>query len=199
MITLLAAALLAANPGTKPIKMPPLTERASYEPKDRVAYLAEALQAMGQVKPGQLAQAYQYASALERTACGSPVERLRAECLTQAARKFCKSRPKAELHGCTLTLDVIVSNVLAEKQLIPMEQRYELMRRHKDHRRELERHLRRLQGSLAANFQLAMGPEPAPASMAQAIDTWCLATADQTNLSWQTCAASLVWFIGSAT
>jgi hypothetical protein len=168
---------------------------ASYERSTRVAYVQSALEAVRNTKTETLDQAYNYLSAMERSACSSAVERRRVDCLITAARRHCRTRPRAEAPSCALYADVIASNVLAEKQLLTTEQRYEMMRRQKDYRSALKAYVRRVQGTLATDFKLATRSGPAAPELADHIDRYCLATADVSNLSWQTCVTSLVWFI----
>ena len=70
------------------------------------------------------------------------------------------------------------------------------MRRQKDYRAALKAYVRRVQGTLATDFKLATRAGPAAADAGGRHRRYCLATADVSNLSWQTCVTSLVWFIG---
>lgn len=174
--------------------VPAAGKDARFDAAARAAYLDASVQAVREAKPAVLDQGHAYAAALERGACSSDHERLRADCLITAARRFCRTGGKAEGKRCPLFMDVIASNVLAERELISTAERYEMMRRHKDHRGEMNRRLGRIYGSLAVELRLSAGPSPR--ALGTAIDRYCLATADVSSLSWQTCAAALVWFIG---
>lgn len=169
-------------------------EPASYARPQRVAYLDAALAAVQGARPELLAQGAEYAGVMERGACASSAVRLKVECLMTAARKFCKGREA----GCATVMDVVVSNVLAEAQLVSTERRYDIMREHRDWRAELGRELRRLQGALAVDFKLRTAGAAASESLGARIDGYCVAAADKSNLAWQVCASSLVWFIGRA-
>ncbi len=174
---------------------PPGTPGATYETSARVPYLEAALAAVREAKPAVLDQAYSYLSAMDRGACAAGNnERLHTDCLITAARRFCRTGGKPEGGRCPLFMDVIASNVMAERELIPEEQRYAMMQKTKDYRVELLRQVRRLQGSLAVELGLSAGTRGAAAP--GEIDRYCLATADKSRLSWQSCAAALVWFIG---
>jgi hypothetical protein len=164
-----------------------------YDPPVRVAHLKEALGAVRAERRDVLTQIYEYVGVMERGACASEIERLRVECLITAAQKFCRSRGRV----CDVSADVIVSNVLAETQLVPSERRYEIMRRHSDYRPELVREIRRIQGALAADFRLSKGRAADDQKLSENIDGYCRATADSSRLAWQTCASSLVWFIAT--
>jgi len=174
---------------------------ALAEPKDshrselRIVQIQAALEAIRETSADELHRADEYAQALGRGACASGVERLKVECLMTAARRYCKKRGEAETQRCNASMDVIISNLLGDRQLISTERRYQVMRQHKDYRRELFRETRRIQGSLAVDFRLHTGPADDDATTAKNIDQYCLGSADENNLSWQTCVSSLVWFL----
>jgi hypothetical protein len=165
----------------------------------RVAYLAQALQAVRETPREQLDRATEYARVLDRGACSSATMRLKVECLMTAAQKYCKSKKAGDAHRCPIYMDVAVSNVLADRQLIPIDRRYELMRRFRDPRKELAREVRQTQGALAVDFRLRMGEHADDNDdiLAKNIDRYCVQTADTTSLAWQACSSSLVWFIGT--
>ena len=167
---------------------------ASHDAEARVAELTAALAAVRDASPAALQRAGDYLRALHRGGCSSGVARLQVECLMTAARRYCK-RGEAELHGCLVVLDVLASNVLAEEQWIGPERRYELMRANRDWRHALAAELRRAQGALAVDFHLREGDTADNAALARKIDHFCLVSSDETNLAWQTCAATLVWFV----
>jgi hypothetical protein len=160
----------------------------------RVAHLGAALEAVRQAPPALSSQASEYASAMERGACASGVLRLKVECLMTASRRFCKGREAS----CPFLMDVVVSNVLAESHFVPAEQKYEIMKTHRDYRAEVAREIRRIQGGLAMDFRLRTMDSPSGQSLPARIDSYCVSAADKTHLSWQACASSLVWFIGTA-
>jgi hypothetical protein len=166
---------------------------SSYAPAVRVDYVQSALAAVRGARAESLEQAYNYLSAMERSACAAGAEWRRVDCLISAARRHCGGRPPAEARSCTLYADVIVSNLLAEKHLVSTQQRYAMMRQ-KDYRRALKIYVRRLQGTLATDFKLAT--RTAGAALPGDIDRYCRTTADVSHLSWQSCVAALVWFIG---
>lgn len=172
---------------------PPRRPGARYDTVSRGAYLNVALTAMRESSGPVLEKGYGYVSALESGACASDNERLRADCLIASARKFCKSGGKSEGPRCDHFMDIIASNVLSERELISTRERYDIMRTHKDSRAEVSRRLHRLYGELAVSLRLA---EPSGRGLGDDIDSFCQANADRSSLSWQTCAAALVWFIG---
>jgi hypothetical protein len=170
------------------------TGQAPYSTAGRVGYIVRSLQAIQQASPTVLDQAYTYLVAMDQGACNSQSARLRSSCLITAARRFCRTGGASEGKRCPLFMDVISSNVLAERELISESQRYEMMRRSKDLREELLRHLGHIQGNLAV--QLWMFERTARREFHGRLDRFCLQTADKSGLPWQTCASMLVWFLG---
>jgi len=165
----------------------------------RVAYLKQALQAVRETPPDLLERASEYARVLDRGACSSSAMRLKVECLMTAAQRYCRNKKAADARRCPIYMDVAVSNVLADRQLVSTDRRYELMRRYRDPRRELAREVQQVQGALAVDFRLRMGEVKADDDdrLAKNIDRYCVLTADTTSLAWQACASSLVWFIAT--
>ena len=168
----------------------------SYRAELRVAYVEHALAALRQTPPAALAQANDYLQVLNRSSCASAVPRLKVECLMTASRQYCRGKG-AQLEGCAVAVDVVVSHLLGDAQLISTEQRYQLLTRGKDYRRELARESRRLAGALAVDFRLRTGAAADDAQLARNIDQYCLASADDNAMPWQTCVSSLVWFIAT--
>jgi hypothetical protein len=186
---LVLAILLAASAGGA--AEPPKPYRGDL----RVAHIKGALTALSEVPPAALQHGIDYARAFERGACSAGAPRLRVECLMVAVQTYCKERSEPEARYCPLYMDVIVSNVLADTRLIPPEKRYQIVRANIDYRPALARELRRIQASLAVDFRLHSGANEEHGAMAASIDKYCLATADETKLSYQICVSSLVWFI----
>jgi hypothetical protein len=189
--TLLAAfALVTATPR-------PAAAQATHRAEQRAAHIREALAAVEESSPEALRQASEYARVFARGGCSSSVQRLRVECMMTAARRYCHKKGAGELSRCQASMDVIVSNLLGEAQLIPTDKRYQIMSHHKDYRAELARELKRIQGALAIDFRLQTGAAADEARLAQQIDQYCLTAADDSNMAWPTCVSSLVWFIGT--
>jgi len=169
----------------------------THRADQRQAQIARALAAVRQTPAATLEQQTNYAHVLARGACASSVERLQVECLMTAARRFCRGKAAGEAQRCQDGMDVILSNLLGEAQLFPLDKRYQIMTREKDYRRALAHELRRIQGALAVDLRLRMGDGGDDARLAANIDGYCLATGDEHDLAWPTCVSSLVWFIGT--
>ena len=184
-----AAALIAVMLVAGPARSAPTETHGTAQ---RIAHILASLVALDQVPAEALAQGAEYARVLVRGACASATERLKVECLMTAARRYCHKRSEA---GCGVYMDVVLSNVLADEQLLTTERRYQIMRTHKDYRRAIADELRRLRGALAVDFRLRTGEAGDDATLARNIDHFCLTTSDETNLAVPTCVSSLVWFI----
>jgi hypothetical protein len=170
----------------------------THAEKARVEYLTKALDAVRGTPPAQRDRAHEYARVLEQGACASSIERLKVDCLMTASRKYCRKNSAEESSRCQAMMDVVVSNILAGRRLIGSDRRYEIMKRFKDPRRELVREFRRIQGTLAVDLHLRSGDTEDDAASARDIDRYCLTTADETGVEWQSCASSLVWFIATS-
>jgi hypothetical protein len=198
-----ALGALAALSAVLVTSLAPAADRAApYNAAARTAHIAAALTALGQASRTELQEGADFARGLARGACAAGAERLRVECLTVAMRRYCHDRTGADAQRCPFTMDVLVSTMLAEERLIPVDRRYEIIRENTDYRAALAREMHRLQGSLAVDFRLRSGPQvdtEDPPALAADIDRFCLASADETKLTYPTCVSSLVWFIrGSA-
>jgi hypothetical protein len=193
----LVAGLLTASAGGA--AEPPLP----FGSESRVAHIAAALAAVSAAPRAVLKEGADYARVLDRGACSAGAARLRVECLLVAMQRYCHDRGgEAEARSCALYMDVVVSNVLADRRLIPPARRYEIVRTNVDYRPALARELRRIEGTLAVDFRLQTSEAEDGPTMARNIDHYCLAgdfrspaLPGRDALSYQACVSSLVWFI----
>jgi hypothetical protein len=114
-----------------------------------------------------------------------------------AVQRYCRDLGGANAARCPLTMDIVVSNVLAEDRLIPLDRRYQIVQANTDYRQALADELRHIQGNLAVDFRLATGEVRGTSELAASIDRYCQATADDTRFAYQTCVSSLVWFLST--
>jgi hypothetical protein len=163
--------------------------------ESRAAHIAGALNAVAEASPIALKEGLDYARVLDRGACSGGAQRLRVECLVVAVQRYCRDRGEVEARRCALYMDVIVSNVLADRRLIPPDRRYQIVRENADYRPALARELRRIQGTLAVDFRLRTGDAEDVPTMALNIDRYCLAGVDDARFPYQACVSALVWFI----
>jgi hypothetical protein len=163
----------------------------------RVAYLRDALDTLRSTDAKSLARARSHITTMKRSACSSPFERLRVECIMTVARRYCQDHDARP--GCRVYADVIASNALAEDHFIPAAQRYLLLQQSRDPRAAIDRELARLTSELAVDLRLSGGGCAASDTgcLAASIDRFCSASSDERNLPWQSCAGALVWFIGT--
>jgi hypothetical protein len=169
-----------------------------YRADLRVAHIERALTALAETPASTVQQAADYARSLARGGCSAGAQRLRVECLMVAAQRYCRDLGGSEAARCGAYMDIIVSNLLADERLIPIDRRYQIVRENADYRGALAAELRRIQGELAVDFRLRTGDPRGTADTAANIDRYCLATADDTKFSYQTCVSSLVWYIEKA-
>jgi hypothetical protein len=189
-VVLLAALSTVAADGAAQAPTP-------YRADARVATIERALAAIAETPAPVLQQSVERARALARGACSAGTERLRVECLIVAAQHHCRELPAPDAR-CPVTMDIVVSNVLADERLIPLDRRYAIVRANADYRAALAAELRRVQSELAVDFRLHAGPLAGRSDLATGIDRYCRATADETTFPYQTCVSSLVWTIGEA-
>lgn len=158
----------------------------------RVAYLQLVLSAIAGAPAAERDRAVEYVRVLDRGQCAASSERMESECLTAATRRWCVGRDAK----CGALADAAISNLLAEKRLVPAERRSEITRGVPDARKAVERELARVAGSLAVDFRLHTGePTGDDHELARRIDRYCLEAGDVSGLSWQACASTLVWFL----
>jgi hypothetical protein len=175
----------------------PVAAEETHRAELRVAYIERALAALRETPPSALAQASDYAHVLGRSTCSSVVQRLKVECLMTASRTYCKKKSSDEPQRCQVDMDVIVSKMLGDTEQLSTEKRYQIMTHYKDWRHELARQSRQQGGTLAVDFRLRTGEGGSDAIVAKSIDQYCLATADENAMPWQTCVSSLLWFIAT--
>ncbi|MEZ4269957.1 MAG: hypothetical protein R3C68_00490 [Myxococcota bacterium] len=156
---------------------------ASFDPKDK------------------LEDAYNYVSAMQGTRCRSSFARLRVQCLIEIAHDNCRDRRGNAKDDCLLYSDVIVVNHLSEDEFISPEQRYRIMRDHRDYRPRLRTALDREYAALTTRLILSIDDickaDDYPC-LSKHIDTFCLDYADKHNISWQYCVAAMLWSVGTA-
>lgn len=172
-----------------------------YEAGARVDYIAGALDALASVSDEFLADTYHYLYVVERNQCQAPTHSLAVGCLLEAARRSCRQRDPALREPCHRVSDVIITNRLSEKQFLPRRERYAIMRTHTHYRRALVVELRRRYAALVTEMtmtQVGVGAADDRRALAEAIESYCQDNASARDLSWQHCAAAVVWFVGTS-
>lgn len=175
-------------------------EGGAYLASARTQEIEHSLSALSETPLERLEDARRYIDVMARNACTSTSYRLQSSCLTQAARRNCRSeRRRSRRERCLRFMDVLVTNKLSERAFISENEKYELMKTYQDYRGALRQELRQRYGALAAGLSLAStcaGDDPG--CVAQAIDAYCLGRAESESLAWHHCTAALTWFVGYA-
>lgn len=184
------------------VGLPARADKGVYDQEARVAYIRDTLQAVIKAGPETLKDTYSYIDVMDRNQCRSAFHRLWVDCLIQVAKRNCRGRKlRTARHSCGLYSDVVVTNKLSEKHFVSSDEKYKIMKEHRNYRRELRKELRRRYARLATEFQLsghASCKHDDNQCLAGGVDGFCFAYADTRNLSWQHCVAALTWFVGTS-
>lgn len=174
---------------------------AHAEPRaTRAAYIADLIEALRGIDHATLANTRKYIQIVERNKCQAPEMTLRVGCLLEAADQNCKQLPGDARERCRRASDVIATNLLAERVFVPNDVRYQIMSKQRDARSAIARELHRRYAALVAEFAMSEffpGPRADTAALATGIDRFCTDVAGTRDLSWQYCAAAIVWFVAS--
>jgi hypothetical protein len=175
--------------------------RSHAEPqRARAAYIAELIEAVRGIDRATLANTRKYIQIVERNKCQAPEMTLRVGCLLEAAAQNCKQLPADARERCRRASDVIATNLLAERVLVPNDVRYQIMSKQRDARSAVARELHRRYAALVAELAMSEffpGPRASTAALASGIDGFCTDVAGTRDLSWQYCVAAIAWFVAS--
>jgi hypothetical protein len=164
----------------------------------RTAYIAELIDAVRGLDPATLASTRKYLQIVERNKCQASEMTLRVGCLLEAASQNCKQLHGDALERCRRASDVIATNLLAERVLVPDDVRYQILSKQRDARSAIGRELHRRYAALVAELAMSdffPGPRASSAALAAGIDGFCSDVAGTRDLSWQYCVAAITWFI----
>jgi hypothetical protein len=176
-LLVLVALLLAA----------PAWAGGEYARPRRVAYLDRALAALRSLGAGGRRSLEEEVHAGARRRCRADRQTPSITCLIEVAGATCGARPVAARASCHLAADVIVTNLLAEEEMVDEGTRARLVGQG-DYRGRLRAALAARHRTLAADLVLA---QPAGA-LPDRIDRFCT---DAGELAWQRCAAALLWYL----
>ncbi len=166
----------------------------------RGAYIADLIDAIRGIDHATLANTRKYLQIVERNKCQAPEMTLRVGCLLEAAAQNCKQLAGDVRERCRRASDVIATNLLAERVFVPNDVRYQIMSKQRDARAAIARELHRRYAGLVAELAMSEffpGPRADTAALATGIDGFCTDVAGTRDLSWQYCAAAVVWFVAS--
>lgn len=166
-------------------------DEPGYGRAARLRWIERALVALRDTEGDTLLRGDAFARTLQSGECASAIARLQLECFAAAVRRRCDPQG-SEAARCAAYLDVVTANLLGEEELVPLGDRSDPTGQD---RRELARLLHAARARLALDFRLREGAAPSGAARAEQIDRYCLASADESGLPWQTCAASLAWYL----
>jgi hypothetical protein len=193
LVVLALCGVAHAEPRPEPRAEPRAESRLA-----RAAYLADLIEAIRGIDPAALANTRKYLQIVERNKCQAPEMTLRVGCLLEAAGQNCKQLPGDARERCRRASDVIATNLLAERVFVPDDVRYQIMSKQAGARSAIARELHRRHAALVAELALSEffpGPRADTAALATGIDGFCTDVAGTRELSWQYCAAAIVWFV----
>jgi hypothetical protein len=171
----------------------------TYRAPQRIDTIGRALKAVkttGRVARDDLTEFIHVAA---RSTCRSNAASLKANCMVKAVQTNCEQRG-GDVESCHVVSDVLIVNRLSEREFITSRRRYVLMKEAKDVRAAILGELMSQYARLVTEFRLSAHYEKGdddPAVLEKGIDSYCLEVADERGLSWQHCAAAIIWFIGT--
>ncbi|HUH00756.1 MAG TPA: hypothetical protein VML75_02100 [Kofleriaceae bacterium] len=166
-------------------------EPTSYGREPRVAYLERALGVLEAMAPSEVTALEDALQAGARNQCKASYGQPPVSCLVQVARTYCEARPVAERAACHLVADLALTNQLGESELVDERTRIKLMNASGGFRAAMRAELRARYAGLTAEMTLtATGSTPAAR-----VDEFCSGT--RRTLTWQRCAAAIIWYIGT--
>ena len=172
-----------------------------YDSPTRSRYVSKSLNALLKSNIKQLENTYFYIDAVSNGNCRSEFQRLKLNCLLQAAENNCRGKPgKTSRRLCHEYSDIVVTNKLAEKRFLSAAKRYRIMKAHSEYRAQFLREIRYRYATLVTEFTLSQHYQCKKGDLdcvSKGIDSYCLEFADKRQLSWQHCTAAIVWFIGT--
>ena len=180
----------------------PLMVSASslYNPENRQAYVAEALEAMWSTQTQSLENVFSYMSVVEKNQCRSSIERLKLDCLIEAAKQNCKSIGRKHKKNCAHYSDISVINKMGENSFLPLRKKYKIMKNFKDFQKQIHSEVLNEYSKVALEFSFSKHSQCKKTRdtkcLATGMDKFCLIYGDKKDLSWQYCVGAIVWIIG---
>jgi hypothetical protein len=162
-----------------------------YARAARVVYLGRALAAVRDLGAERRRALEDELLRAGRSRCRATLGARALDCLLATAAAACGARPPAERAACHLAADVILTNQLAEEELVDEDTRARLLEASGDFRGAMRAELRLRHAALAAELALARPTGDLPAR----VDALCADRAR--DLAYQRCAAAIVWYVGS--
>ncbi len=198
----------------QPAVAPSTSASTSYTADARTAYVARALTAMHSLGPAALRLETSLSDAARKRCATRSDQPPRLPCLLDLAQKTCAAAAAAAEYGgaetCAAAADVILVNLRSAVELLDEATRVRLVRSSTDYHAAQLTALRARYAALAAELVIedpdASAEQPASAS---SIDRFCAGRDYRAepprckqpsptcvpSLSWQRCAAALVWLV----
>ena len=160
---------------------------------------------MSKADPKVLTSADEFVQAVAHSRCRSSHVSLKTECLIHEARGHCDAIGQhAERSYCHLYSDILVVNRLSEDSFLDRSEKYRIMAKYRDYRKQMGKELLYKYAAIVAEFKISgeieepwFGDElPTNQKLAVGIRTFCSEFSNRNKMSWQACAGAVVWFIG---
>ncbi len=176
-----------------------------YEESRLQMYLEDTLDAILKADSKALTNADEYVQAIAQSRCRSSHLALRMECLIQEAKRYCNAiRQATEKKDCHLYADILVVNRLSEGAFLDRSEKYRIMSKYKDYRKQIGKELLYKYAAIVAEFKISGEIEeswledelPPNQKLAVGIRNFCSEFSNRNKMSWQSCVGAVVWFIG---
>lgn len=176
-----------------------------YEESRLQKYIEDTLGAILNADSNALINADEYVQAIAQSRCSSSRLALRMECLIQETKRYCNTiRPATEQKDCRLYADILVVNRLSEDAFLNRSEKYRIMSKYKDYRRQIGKELLYKYAAIVAEFKISGELEeswfkaklPPNQKLAVGIRNFCSEFSNRNKISWQSCVGAVVWFIG---
>ena len=180
-------------------------QASMYEEPRLQKYIEDTLDAIVKADSNALTNADEYVQAIAQSRCSSSRLALRMECLIQETKRYCNaSRQATEQKDCHLYTDILVVNRLSEGAFLNSSEKYRIMSKYKDYRKQIGKELLYKYAAIVAEFKISGELEeswfaeelPPNQKLAVGIRNFCSAFSNRNKISWQSCVGAVVWFIG---
>ncbi|MFW7379994.1 MAG: hypothetical protein ACOH5I_14365 [Oligoflexus sp.] len=170
---------------------------SNFNRDERAAYLVQAIQAIDHLDQAFIKDSINFVDLLSRQ-CGSSFVEIKVSCLVESSRTYCLQKSKNLQEHCHRLMDIVMTNRIQESHFLSKRERYEIMRDHKNFRRVFDQRLAQRYGALTTHF--VMSPfftcrDKTQPCFVTSLDQFCQHMNAEGQITWQTCAAAIVWFV----
>jgi hypothetical protein len=173
---------------------------ADYSAPARVQYLNQAIMAFKVADKELINNTQQFLRNQNRYACSAQSEQLKIQCLIQQATASCEGGKKNLINECKIISDVVVSNLIEEKTMLPKNTLNKLLRSMSGSRDMMLNAINGRYARLTSDFILASKNKCHSLDetcLSAEINKFCTERSNRKTIAWQGCAGAIVWFIGS--